>query len=51
MIMNELLSLRGYTITKMDKLETQNQNIRNDIIAISNRLDYVNMDDDKSKLF
>ncbi|KAE9604307.1 hypothetical protein Lalb_Chr11g0069961 [Lupinus albus] len=51
MIMDELVSHQGYITTRVDALQAQNQQVWNDIMMISNRLDHMDIDDDKSEAF
>ncbi|KAF1884381.1 hypothetical protein Lal_00033557 [Lupinus albus] len=49
MIMDELVSLRGYITTRMDALDTQNQEIHYEVHCLSSRLNNMNVDEDSSE--
>ncbi|KAF1868198.1 hypothetical protein Lal_00018717 [Lupinus albus] len=49
MIMDELVSLRGYIITRMDALDTQNQQIHYELHRLSSRLNNMDVDEDSSE--
>ncbi|KAF1883466.1 hypothetical protein Lal_00013360 [Lupinus albus] len=44
MIMDEFVSLRGYITTRMDALNTQNQEIQHDLHRLSSRLNNMDVD-------
>ncbi|KAF1864610.1 hypothetical protein Lal_00039241 [Lupinus albus] len=48
MIMDELVSLRGYITTRMDALDTQNQQIHYELHRLSSRLNSMDVDEDSS---
>ncbi|KAF1872171.1 hypothetical protein Lal_00033825 [Lupinus albus] len=49
MIMDELVSLRGYITTRMDVFDTQNQQIHYELHRLSSRLSNMNIDEDSSE--
>ncbi|KAF1870902.1 hypothetical protein Lal_00030213 [Lupinus albus] len=49
MIMNELVSLRGYITTRMDVFDTQSQQIHYELHHISSRLSNMDADEDSSE--
>ncbi|KAF1893049.1 hypothetical protein Lal_00024172 [Lupinus albus] len=49
MIMDELVSLRGYITTRMDALDTQNQEIQYELHRLSSRLNNMDVDEDSSE--
>ncbi|KAF1889019.1 hypothetical protein Lal_00042988 [Lupinus albus] len=49
MIMDELVSLRGYITTWMDALDTQNQEIHYELLRLSSRLNSMDVDEDSSE--
>ncbi|KAF1891408.1 hypothetical protein Lal_00017041 [Lupinus albus] len=49
MIMDELVSLRGYTTTRMDAFDTQNQQIHYELHRLSSRLSNMDVDEDSSE--
>ncbi|KAF1866107.1 hypothetical protein Lal_00043060 [Lupinus albus] len=50
MIMDELVSLRGYITTRMDALDTHNQQIQYELHRLSSRLNSMDVDEDSSEL-
>ncbi|KAF1868052.1 hypothetical protein Lal_00033993 [Lupinus albus] len=48
MIMDELVSLRGYITTRMDTIDTQNQQIHYELHRLSSRLNNMDIDEDSS---
>ncbi|KAF1895942.1 hypothetical protein Lal_00033892 [Lupinus albus] len=49
MIMDELVSLRGYVTNRMDALDTQNQQILYELHCLSSKLSSVDVDEDSSE--
>ncbi|KAF1879880.1 hypothetical protein Lal_00042968 [Lupinus albus] len=49
MIMDELVSLRGYITTRMDAIDTQNQQIHYELHRLSSRLNSMDIDEDSSE--
>ncbi|KAF1894582.1 hypothetical protein Lal_00031402 [Lupinus albus] len=49
MIMDELVSLRGYITTRMDAFDTQNQQIHYELHRLSSRLSNMDVDEDSSE--
>ncbi|KAF1893025.1 hypothetical protein Lal_00024145 [Lupinus albus] len=49
MIVDELVSLRGYITTRMDAIDTQNQQIHYELHRLSSRLNNMNIDEDSSE--
>ncbi|KAF1858809.1 hypothetical protein Lal_00027059 [Lupinus albus] len=49
MIMDELVSLRGYITTRMDAFDTQSQQIHYEIHRLSSRLSNMDVDEDSSE--
>ncbi|KAF1891292.1 hypothetical protein Lal_00001435 [Lupinus albus] len=49
MIMDELVSLRGYITTRMDAFDTQSQQIHYELHRLSSRLSNMDVDEDSSK--
>ncbi|KAF1898765.1 hypothetical protein Lal_00000667 [Lupinus albus] len=49
MIMDELVFLRGYITTRMDALDTQNQEIQYELHCLSSRQHNMDVDEDNSK--
>ncbi|KAF1862489.1 hypothetical protein Lal_00015324 [Lupinus albus] len=49
MIMDELVSLRGYITTRMDAIDTQNQQIHYELHRLSSRLSSMDIDEDNSE--
>ncbi|KAF1866289.1 hypothetical protein Lal_00024293 [Lupinus albus] len=49
MIMDELLTLRGYITTRMDVLDVANQQVEVELRRLSNRLDYMDFDEDTAE--
>ncbi|KAF1864850.1 hypothetical protein Lal_00031813 [Lupinus albus] len=49
MIMDELVSLRGYITTRMDAFDTQSQQIHYELHRLSSRLSNMNVDEDSSE--
>ncbi|KAF1881524.1 hypothetical protein Lal_00021504 [Lupinus albus] len=49
MIMNELVSLRGYITTRMDAFDTQSQQIHYELHRLSSRLSNMDVDEDISE--
>ncbi|KAF1891459.1 hypothetical protein Lal_00039589 [Lupinus albus] len=49
MIMDELVSLRGYITTQMDALDPQNQQIHTELHRLSSRLNSMDVDEDSSE--
>ncbi|KAF1893066.1 hypothetical protein Lal_00035399 [Lupinus albus] len=49
MIMDELVSLRGYITTRMDAFDTQIQQIHYELHRLSSRLSNVDVDEDSSE--
>ncbi|KAF1891579.1 hypothetical protein Lal_00042573 [Lupinus albus] len=49
MILDELVSLRGYITTRMDAIDTQNQKIHYELHRISSRLNNMDIDEDSSE--
>ncbi|KAF1876511.1 hypothetical protein Lal_00021225 [Lupinus albus] len=49
MIMDELVSLRGYITTRMDAFNTQSQQIHYELHRLSSRLSNMNVDEDSSE--
>ncbi|KAF1864725.1 hypothetical protein Lal_00039207 [Lupinus albus] len=49
MIMDELVSLRGYITTRMDALDTQNQQIHYELHRLSSRINIMDVDEDSSE--
>ncbi|KAF1879739.1 hypothetical protein Lal_00039752 [Lupinus albus] len=49
MIMNELVSLRGYITTRMDAFDTQSQQIHYELHRLSSRLSNMDVDEDSSE--
>ncbi|KAF1888941.1 hypothetical protein Lal_00036654 [Lupinus albus] len=49
MIMDELLSLRGYITTRMDAFDTQSQKIHYELHRLSSRLSNMDVDKDSSE--
>ncbi|KAF1894355.1 hypothetical protein Lal_00027204 [Lupinus albus] len=49
MIMDELVSLRGYITTRMDAFDTQNQQIHYELHRLSSRLSNVDVDEESSE--
>ncbi|KAF1864670.1 hypothetical protein Lal_00031988 [Lupinus albus] len=49
MIMDELVSLRGYITTWMDALDTQNQQIHYELRRLSSRMNIMDVDEDSSE--
>ncbi|KAF1894379.1 hypothetical protein Lal_00027138 [Lupinus albus] len=49
MIMDELVSFRGYITTQMDALDTQNQQIHYELHRLSSRLNSMDVDEDSSE--
>ncbi|KAF1888234.1 hypothetical protein Lal_00015128 [Lupinus albus] len=50
MIMDELVSLRGYITTRVDAIDTQNQQIHYELHHLSSRLNNMDIDEDSSEL-
>ncbi|KAF1894573.1 hypothetical protein Lal_00031393 [Lupinus albus] len=49
MIMDELVSLRGYITTRMDAFDTQSQQIHYELHRLSSRLSNMDVDEDSSE--
>ncbi|KAF1891816.1 hypothetical protein Lal_00031626 [Lupinus albus] len=49
MIMDELVSLRGYITTRMDAIDTQNQQVHYELHRLSSRLNNMDIDEDSSE--
>ncbi|KAF1894515.1 hypothetical protein Lal_00035339 [Lupinus albus] len=49
MIMDELVSLRGYITTRMDAFDTQSQQIHYELHRLSSRLSSMDVDEDSSE--
>ncbi|KAF1874214.1 hypothetical protein Lal_00030247 [Lupinus albus] len=49
MIMDELVSLRGYITTRMDAFDTQSQQIHYELHRLSSRLSNIDVDEDSSE--
>ncbi|KAF1896127.1 hypothetical protein Lal_00042893 [Lupinus albus] len=49
MIMDELVSLRGYITTRMDAFDTQSQQINYELHRLSSRLSNMDVDEDSSE--
>ncbi|KAF1866046.1 hypothetical protein Lal_00013482 [Lupinus albus] len=49
MIMNELVSLRGYITSRMDDFDTLNQQIHYELHRLSSRLRNMDVDEDSSR--
>ncbi|KAF1878145.1 hypothetical protein Lal_00043756 [Lupinus albus] len=49
-IMDELVSLRGYITTRVDAIDTQNQQIHYELHHLSSRLNSMDIDEDSSEL-
>ncbi|KAF1866282.1 hypothetical protein Lal_00024286 [Lupinus albus] len=49
MIMDELVSLRGYITTRMDAFDTHSQQIHYELHRLSSRLSNMDVDEDSSK--
>ncbi|KAF1869502.1 hypothetical protein Lal_00043546 [Lupinus albus] len=49
MIMDDMVSLRGYITTRMNALDTQNQQIHFELHRLSSRLNNIDVDEDSSE--
>ncbi|KAF1896169.1 hypothetical protein Lal_00027242 [Lupinus albus] len=49
MIMDELLSLRGYITSRMDALDHQNQQIQDEIHRLSYKINCMDIDEDSTE--
>ncbi|KAF1885950.1 hypothetical protein Lal_00018491 [Lupinus albus] len=49
MIMDELVSIQGYITTRMDAIDTQNQQINYELHHLSSRLNNMDIDEDSSE--
>ncbi|KAF1885847.1 hypothetical protein Lal_00042721 [Lupinus albus] len=49
MILDELVSLRGYITTRMDAFDTQSQQIHYELHRLSSRLSNMDVDEDSSE--